>query len=434
MMRSGWCSAALTLSTAVSLVVVGCSAPAKWTLGDAASTALARALLSTLPSCPGAAPDAVPSSRGFGRNPLSASPEGWSEVRPSGDGPVGIALPTAPGTLAGAGAAGGLEASPPDAQGNDPPLLDTAGSAAGASGPLGTLTPLDALPGYRYEAGVTLWQDGGHGGTLMVTIEHSQEPPAQRLRVVFRDREGHDSVRVDEVRVVGRVYSYTGDLQNPWLMRAADGATDVYEMLGRLSWLIDPYSIVGDARPEWSHRERSGGLRTAHSHYGVASLREAWLAAADLPLPDSGRLDVWVSEDHGALVALEINAVAGQGAGSVEFRAQAELRDVGEAVVVREPEACASQELPHDVPVLAGAGRLTEHCGIWTFQTRLTGATVARRYTGLLQDRGWRLLQEDSVPPALLVFIKDGRTVTVRTDDTPSMTYVILDLTVPESR
>lgn len=303
-----------------------------------------------------------------------------------------------------------------------------AGGSSPPPNPLASLRLPRELGSSRYEAEVSLSQGGASLGSLIVLVEYSAEQDAQRLQVRFVAGDGQETVRLDEIRVGRRIYSYTGDPQNPWTVTISDSEEDVALALGDLAWLVHPALVMNAEAPEWSRSERLGGDPVKHYRFGPGSVSPEWLEQLDLPSIRVTSIDAWVSVELEALAALVVEAVYDGPSGPAMLSAQAHLRDVGANVSIHEPQMCARLDLPEDVPLPDGAIHLSEECGTWVYETTISPDTLANLYTRLLQERGWRMASEESFAPDYILFERADHRLSLRAVSTADGTFVILAL------
>ncbi len=308
----------------------------------------------------------------------------------------------------------------PGQQPNRPHPLDSNPAALSRSASL-----ID-LPGTRYEATLVVAPDGGAPASLDLLAEIGATAASRRLRVTFRDDAGVESVRMEEILYGGQWYSWNPGVAGAWTLRDASAAPPLDEALGKLAWLLDPSQVVSEAGRQDMGAGEMCGRPAQHYRYGVASLRPEWLQGMDLPALESATIDVWVSADAGALLALELDGRGLTYAGKVHVTAHAALSEGVPGLEIRRPTVCVEAPLPPDVALPEQAAGVSHDCDSWTYTSALERRAAVDSQRQVLEANGWHVAEAESTYPDYVTFAKGVRRVVVRVAQEQAGAYIVL--------
>lgn len=269
----------------------------------------------------------------------------------------------------------------------------------------------NALEGVQTHRGRTTIQ-GSDGTSFVAELERVREPPAARMVIQSRDKEGKTS-GMELIQVGDVIYLRTkeGETWGEWISMATSEAgegmspSDVFSapFLALREWRALDLDVVD------RHEDVNGVDAT---HYRVSDVAMAqYIRVANVPEEgeQAGTItytkveaDFWVANKGGYLVRSSSHLEGTLEDQPFTWDLTTDILEVNQPLTIEAPAGVGKPGLPEDVPPFPGAKMVSSIQGMTAFQTSASVKEVGDFYKRELPARGWTL-QEGGMETAEMV-------------------------------
>ena len=283
---------------------------------------------------------------------------------------------------------------------------------------------MDGLDSYRARTSMTWVEEGGESGEMIMTIEETRNPQAQRYSMTTGGQ------TMQWIQIGDTLWM---DAFGSGWMQTQQSSEELSSTFGDASFLDVDDLDFDEYDYNYEGRETVDGMNTRHYTFQLTPAQATLMFGAGEVTDFQG--EAWIVDESdlptfAAKYTMHWQGTTFMGSGDGEMDISYEVYDVNDDFTIEPPEGAADSVLPDDVPMYPDTTDFFAMEGMVSFNSPDAPATVGDFYSQQLPGQGWSLSSDDSFGGMVMQnWTKSGRELSVIISDENGGASVVLSIT-----